>query len=170
MKVVDKIVQGIEAISVGVGKTACWLIVILMLLTTFEVTMRYVFSKPTIWGYETSLMLGGSILLMLAFVHQRDANIRVEILYERFSTRRRALINVIGTVIFAYTCFAYVTIGAYQYMIAAFLRNEKMAESFWFPPAAPFRTVIFVALCLAILQFTASLIRDLRTVIKGEPL
>jgi len=45
-----------------------------------------------------------------------------------------------------------------------------MAESYWYPPAAPFRTVIFVALCLAALQFTASLIRNFYLLLKGKSL
>jgi TRAP-type mannitol/chloroaromatic compound transport system permease small subunit len=170
MKTVKKIVDGIEALSIWSGKIASWLIIILMLLICFGVVMRYVFVKPTIWGYELSLMLGGALLLMLAYVQQRDAHIKVEILYEKASTKRKALINVLGTVIFAYPCFIYLIIGAYRFMINAFVTNEKMAESFWYPPAAPFRTVIFIALCLAILQFTASFIRNLHMLIKGEPL
>jgi hypothetical protein len=55
-------------------------------------------------------------------------------------------------------------------MINSFATNEKMAESYWYPPAAPFRTMLFIALCLAVLQFTATLIRDLHMLIKGEPL
>lgn len=170
MNTLEKIVHKIETLSVWTGKIASWVMVILMLVICFEVVMRYVFVKPTIWGYELSLMFGGSILLMLAYVQQRDANIRVGILYEKLSPKGRALVNVLGTVIFAYPCLAYVIIGAYQYMIRAFLANEKMAESFWYPPAAPFRTMVFLATCLAALQFTASLIRNLHTVIKGEPL
>jgi TRAP-type mannitol/chloroaromatic compound transport system permease small subunit len=170
MKVVNKIAHSLETVSVWTGKITSWVMVILMLLINFEVLMRYVFIKPTIWGYELSLMLGGSILLMLAYVQHRDANIRVEILYERLSPRWKALINVLGTIIFAYPCFIYLLVGAFNYMIKSFVMNEKMAESYWYPPAAPFRTVIFLALVLAALQFTASLIRNLHVVIKGEPL
>jgi TRAP-type mannitol/chloroaromatic compound transport system permease small subunit len=113
-------------------------------------------------------MLGGSILLMLAYVQKYDANIRVGILYEKMSPKARAFVNVFGTVIFALPCFTYVIIGAYQHMIRAFETNEKMSESFWYPPAAPFRTMIFIALCLAFLQFVASLIRDLNILFKGK--
>jgi TRAP-type mannitol/chloroaromatic compound transport system permease small subunit len=169
MEMLKRIVHGIETLSVWTGKIASWTLVILMLLITYEVIMRYVFVKPTTWGYELSLMFGGSILLMLAYVQQQDANIRVEILYEKVSLRGKALLNIFGTVIFALPCFTYVIVEAYRYMIDSFVNNEKMAESFWYPPAAPFRTMIFVALCLGALQFIASLIRDLHTVIKGEP-
>jgi len=170
MEIVRKIVHGIETLSIGTGKIASWAMVILMVLVNFEVAMRYIFVRPTTWGYELSLMLGGSLLLMLAFVQQRDSNIRVGIVYEILSPRGRAFVNVFGTVVFAYPCFVYFIIQAYQYMINSFATNEKMAESFWYPPAVPFRTVLFIALCLAGLQFTATLIRDLHMLIRGEPL
>jgi TRAP-type mannitol/chloroaromatic compound transport system permease small subunit len=170
MKALKKIVYGIEAVSGWTGKIASWFLVLLMLLITYEVAMRYIFVKPTIWGYELSMMFGGSILLMLAYVQKHDANIRVGILYEKLSPRGRALVNVLGTVIFAYPVFIYILIGAYQYMIRAFVTGEKMSEAFWYPPAAPFRTVIFISVCLAILQFTATLIRDVHILLKGESL
>jgi TRAP-type mannitol/chloroaromatic compound transport system permease small subunit len=171
MKVIIKtIVSSIETISIWTGKIASWLVVLLMLIISYEVAMRYIFSAPTIWGYELSMMLGGSILLMLAFVHQRDANIRVEIIYERVSTRWKALLNVIGALIFAYPCGVYFIVGAYQYMVRSYVTDEKMSLSFWYPPAAPFRTVVFASIVLLILQLTASLIRDLHILIKGEPL
>ena len=165
-----KIVYGIEAVSEWTGKFTSWALVLLMLLICFEVTMRYIFVKPTIWGYELSMMIGGAILLMLAYVQKHDANIRVGILYEKFSARGRALVNALGTLIFAYPVFIYVLIGAYQYMIRAYASDEKMAEAFWYPPAAPFRTIIFIAVCLAVLQFTATLIRDVHILLKGESL
>ena len=170
MDLIRKIVYGIEALSIGTGKITSWAMVLLMVLINFEVAMRYVFVRPTTWGYELSLMLGGSLLLMLAYAQQRDANIRVGIVYEKLSPRTRAFFNVFGTVVFAYPCFAYFISQAYHYMIQAFATHEKMAESYWYPPAAPFRTVLFLALCLAVLQFTATLIRDLHMFIKGEPL
>jgi TRAP-type mannitol/chloroaromatic compound transport system permease small subunit len=170
METVKKIVYGIESLSIRTGKIASWAMVLLMVLINFEVAMRYIFVRPTTWGYELSLMLGGSFLLMLAFVQKRDSNIRVGIIYERLSLRTRAFLNVFGTVVFAYPCFVYLIIQAYQYMINSFATNEKMAESYWYPPAAPFRTMLFIALCLAVLQFTATLIRDLHMLIKGEPL
>ena len=170
MKVVKKIVHGIESLSIWTGRITSWVMVLLMLLINFEVLMRYVFIKPTIWGYELSLMLGGSILIMLAYVQHRDANIRVEILYERVSPKWKALLNALGTVIFAYPCFIYLIIVAFKYMVNSFVMNEKMAESYWYPPAAPFRTIIFLALCLAALQFTVSLIGNLYMLIKGEQL
>jgi TRAP-type mannitol/chloroaromatic compound transport system permease small subunit len=170
MRALKKIVYGIEAVSTWTGKIASWFLVLLMLLISYEVAMRYIFIKPTTWGYELSMMFGGSILLMLAYVQKHDANIRVGILYEKFSPRGRALVNALGTVIFAYPVFGYILIGAYQYMIRAYVTDEKMAEAFWYPPAAPFRTVIFIAVCLAVLQFTATLIRDIHILLKGESL
>ena len=59
MNTLEKIVHKIETLSVWTGKIASWVMVILMLVICFEVVMRYVFVKPTIWGYELSLMFGG---------------------------------------------------------------------------------------------------------------
>ena len=45
-----------------------------------------------------------------------------------------------------------------------------MFNSFWYPPAAPYRTLFAVGLLLLILQGVANFIRDLYFVVRGEKL
>ncbi len=46
--------------------------------------------------------------------------------------------------------------------------HEVMFNSFWYPPAAPYRTLFSIGLLLLILQGFAKFIRDLYFLIKGE--
>ena len=46
--------------------------------------------------------------------------------------------------------------------------HEVMFNSFWYPPAAPYRTVFAIGLLLLILQALAKFIRDFYLVVKGE--
>ncbi|HPK87674.1 MAG TPA: hypothetical protein PK267_06590 [Atribacterota bacterium] len=48
--------------------------------------------------------------------------------------------------------------------------KEKMISTFWYPPAAPYRTIFAFGLLLLLFQGMASFIRDLYFVIRGEPL
>jgi TRAP-type mannitol/chloroaromatic compound transport system permease small subunit len=48
--------------------------------------------------------------------------------------------------------------------------DEVMFNSFWYPPAAPYRTIFAIGLLLLILQGFARFVRDLYFLIKGEQL
>jgi len=54
--------------------------------------------------------------------------------------------------------------------VRAWARSEVMIESYWYPPAAPFRTAIAVGICLFALQGLAQFIRDLYFVIRRKAL
>lgn len=165
-----RIISAIEAVSIWVGKVASWLIIILMLVISYEVVMRYVFSAPTIWGYEFAMMVGGSLVLMLAYTHQKNSHIRVEIFYEKMKPRGKALVNVIGALVFGFPACVYFLTASYQKFVNSITMHETMAGSFWYPPATPFRTIIFLGVILITLQLIASFLRDIHLIVKGESL
>ncbi len=57
---------------------------------------------------------------------------------------------------------------AVVWAIKAWKINEVMFTSFWYPPAAPYRTVFAIGLFLLVIQGMAKLIRDIYFVIRGE--
>ena len=170
MKVLKSIVRAIEFINAKVGLVVPWIFLVLMLQIAFEVVARYIFHNPTAWGYETSMMLSGSLVLVWGYVQLRDRNIRVGIIREHLSLRKRLWVEVVGAVLVAFPCLIYAALGAGEGMVEAFRYNERMVKGFWLPPAAPFKTIVFIALCLATLQFVASFIRDVHILIRRRPL
>jgi TRAP-type mannitol/chloroaromatic compound transport system permease small subunit len=53
-------------------------------------------------------------------------------------------------------------------MLRAWKIGEVLAETFWYPPAGPFRTVVVVALFLLAFQTIAHLIRDFYQLVKNK--
>jgi TRAP-type mannitol/chloroaromatic compound transport system permease small subunit len=160
----------IDSINSRVGHVACWFLPALILLVMFDVIARYAFDYVTAWGYEMSMMIGAGLIFMWGYVQLHKGHIRIDVLYERLSARKQATIDAVCCAIMAFPCLAFAVRGAYSKMLDAIIFKEKMAESYWLPPAWPFRTAVFVALCLVILQFVATFIRDLHMSMKGKPL
>ena len=50
----------------------------------------------------------------------------------------------------------------------AWVISEKSTLTYWYPPIAPFRTVVAVGLCVFALQGVAQLVRDLKLLIKNK--
>jgi len=159
----------IDAISDWTAKIISWLAVALILVLVFDVVERYVFGGATVWAYETAVMLGATIYVMgWCYVHRIREHIRVDVFYVHFSLRIRLIIDVIGTLLF-FLPLLYVMIDtSIYYMVRAWKIDEVLAETFWYPPAGPFRTMVVVGLFLLAFQTVAHLIRDFYQLVRNK--
>jgi len=159
----------IDKMSLWAGNSVQWLAAILVLVMTFEVFMRYVFNEPTIWSYETSMMLGGVIFaLAWSYVHKNRAHIRVDVIYASLPQRTQLIIEVIGTLILFFPLVLVLTRTSIVWAMDAWLKNEKMMESIWYPPSGPFRSCIALGYILLLLQGFSNFIRDFYQLIRNR--
>jgi TRAP-type mannitol/chloroaromatic compound transport system permease small subunit len=168
---VRKFVDAINILSQGTGHVIKYLIIALILVLTTEVTSRYVFNSPTIWVLETSKMLLGIIGTWgWAYTHKHHGHVRVDILYTLFPRRIQALVDVILSILMLFPLvFVLVSIGT-TWAIRAWVTGEKMVESSWLPPAAPFRTLLVVGFIMFALQCIAQFLCDLYCFVKNKEL
>lgn len=153
--------QAIDTASDWTAKIVSWLAVALVFVLVFDVIERYVFGGATIWAYETGTMLGATIYVMgWAYVHRMRDHIRVDVIYIHLSPRAQLIIDVTGTVLFMLPLLYVLIDTSIYYMLRAWRIDEVLAETFWYPPAGPFRTVVVVALFLLAFQTVAHLFRD----------
>ncbi len=165
-----KFLHTIDAISVWTALTGRWFIVALMVLVTVEVTLRYVFNKPTLWGYELHVMLAASsYILAFAYTHKLRAHVRVDMIYAHLPQRGQALIDFLGTLLVFFPFVFLLTFTAWNWMFDSWATSEKMPITGWYPPAGPLRTVVFYGIALFALQAVAHFIRDTYILIKGKP-
>jgi len=165
-----KIIHTVDAISDWTAKTARWLIPILMVLVTLEVTLRYVFTRPTLWGYELHVMLAAtSYMLAFAYTHQQRAHVRVDMIYAHLPPRGQALIDFLGTLVLFFPFIFLLSFAAWGYTFKAWATSEKMAITGWYPPAGPLRTMVLLGLCLFALQGVAHFFRDTYQLVRGKP-
>jgi len=159
----------IDAISDWTAKIVSWLAVVLVLVLVFDVVERYVFGGATIWAYETGTMLGATIYIMgWAYVHRMREHIRVDVIYTHLSPRAQLTIDVIGTILFLLPLLYVLIDTSIYYAMRSWRINETLAETFWYPPAGPFRTVVVVALFLLAFQTIANLIRDFYQLVRNK--
>ncbi len=96
----DALVRMIEQFTARVGKAVSWLSLALVLLVCFDVAMRYLFNATRIWMVELEWHLFAALFLLSgAWALQRDAHVRVDVFYTRFSAKDRALVNLYGTLL-----------------------------------------------------------------------
>ncbi len=164
-----KIVRAIDAISDRIGKITCWLAAILVGIISLEVIMRYVFNTPTMWNYETSMMIGGGLFATgWAYAMRHHAHVRIDVLYVHLSPRTRAAIDVFGYVLLFLPLMAMFVSSSIAWAMTSWRVAEKSVETYWYPPMAPFRTWVAIGFVLFFLQGTANFVRDFYYLLKGK--
>ena len=97
MKLLGKIYNGILNFCTVLGGI---LIILLMLIVTLEVCLRYFFNAPTIWASETAgYMQLYFAFLVAAWVLKRGAHVKMDLLLNRLSPRKAAIVNAVTSLI-----------------------------------------------------------------------
>lgn len=150
------------------AKIVRWIIILLILSISYDVFMRYLFNAPTIWSYALSYMLGATFsALGLAYVHSVSGNVRVDVIYNRFSPKVKQLIDLLFTIVFFFPLYGLL---AYYFGVntwKAFVIKEYDINSIWYPVVWPYMTAITLGFALLFAQGVATFLRDLKTFMKG---
>ena len=65
----------------------CWRV-------AYEVIARYVFNAPTIWAFDVTYMLYGTLFMLgAAYALHKGAHIRTDFFWEQFSIRKKGWID-----------------------------------------------------------------------------
>jgi len=131
--------------------------------------MRYIFNSPTIWVMQTSMMVGGTILVMgWGYVHQQQEHVRVDVIYARISKRWQSLINTLGAVVFFFPFVGFLLYRAVIQAQFSLKMDERMSQTAWYPPVFPMRVVVAIGLTLFLLQGIAQFVRDVQSLLQGD--
>ena len=164
-----KTLRIIDSINEKIGTLSSWLIIAMVIVILCEVIARYVFNSPTTWAFSSMRLIGGAaIVLGWAYAQLHNAHIRVDVFYSYFSARIKALVDVLGSLLFFFPL-----IGAFTYIVISrelqvLMTGQLLTFSFWCSPSSIYAVVIMLGLCLTCLQFAAQLARDVHTLIKGK--
>ena len=168
MTAIQKISEGIGKVSATIAEYDKWLIILVILATTYEVFMRYVVNSPSNWAWATTQMLGAAfIALGLANNHRINANVRVDIISMKFSPKVRAWIEVFFTVLFL---FPLTIVLAKLFVEDAFFAlsiNQVDNSCAWSPITWPYKMVVAAAMVLLVVQGIGTFLKDLLVLKQG---
>jgi TRAP-type mannitol/chloroaromatic compound transport system permease small subunit len=113
---------------------------LVMLLNVFyDAIMRYFFSSGSIALQEMEWHLFAMVFLFgIAYALKEDGHVRVDVLYERFSPRWKAIVNIGGTVLLLLPLSVMVVEGSVWYVQEAFNSGEVSGD----PGGLPYRWLI----------------------------
>lgn len=150
----------VDRITKALGRIAMWLIAWIVAIIFYEVVMRYLFEKPTLWVNEMSLWVAGMIYLLAGlYAMQQRSHIRIFILYDIVPRWLRRTFDVISTAMICVFAFAVVW-GGFGEAYAKFMRWETFGTA-WDPPIpATMKPLILIVLVAISIQAISNLIHD----------
>jgi len=157
----------IDAISIWSGNIVSIINPVVMVFVVYEIVMRFVFNTPTIWANEATVYLSAlAYLLGGAYSLYYKAHVRVDMLYLKFSPRKRAILDVITFF------FTFIYLGSLIWVGSIYswesIKGLEKTGSPWNPPVYPLKIAIPLGAALLLLQSIANFIRDLTFAIKGQ--
>ena len=121
----------INRITGLIGRASAWLVVALVVLTLFDVMMRYIFQAGSVALQELEWHLFGLIILLGAsFTLQEGNHVRVDLIYSssRLSDRTRRLIDLTGTLLFLLPFSALIIWTSIPFAHDAFVHQEMSPD------------------------------------------
>lgn len=125
MKVLIGICNIIDTINEYVGRFTAWVALALVTLVFVTVIMRYGLEVSYVWMQELIWYLFSFVFLIGAgYTLLHDAHVRVDIIYQRFGTKGRAWINLLGTIFLLFPGCILVIYTSWKYVSSSFASME----------------------------------------------
>jgi TRAP-type mannitol/chloroaromatic compound transport system permease small subunit len=157
-----KIIRSIDTFSEWSGKLVAWLILPLFLGLTYEGVSRYVFNRPTVWAFDLSYMLYGTLFMLGAhYALLRGAHIRTDMLWEKFSDRTKGRIDAIAYLVFFFPAMILLLYASFDSAWDAFRIGERSEQTAWRPLIWPFKAVIPLTALLLLIQGVSEFLKSL---------
>jgi len=163
----ERLTRVINRVNEWVGRAVSFLLVAMMVTICYEIVARYFFNRPTIWSFDVSTyLLGIYCLLGGGFALLRGGHVNVDILYGRFTFRKRAVLDCI-TSFFFFIFIAVLIWNGWKMSYGSLLQKETSGTLLdW--PLFPTMFMVPVGALLLLLQGVVKFVNDLLIAISGE--
>jgi TRAP-type mannitol/chloroaromatic compound transport system permease small subunit len=166
---VQKFLHTIDEISTWAGKTAAWLIILLMLVVCVEVFKRYILNMPTAWIFDFDNMIYGTTFMLCgAYTLAQNAHVRGDFLYSSMRPRTQASLDLVLYIVFFLPGVAALIYAGYDYASLSWHINEHSNVTAEGPPVYHFKSIIPIAGALILLQGIAEIVRCVVCLKTGE--
>jgi TRAP-type mannitol/chloroaromatic compound transport system permease small subunit len=159
----------VDRISAWSGKAFSWAVVILALVVCYDVTARYIFNRPTQWGFDAAYILYGSAFMMAgAYTLSRNGHVRADLVYRTLTPRWQAALDLVLYFLFFVPGVAALAYAGIEFSSASFAIREASSVTSAGTPIYLFKSVIPVAGALLLLQGVAEIARCIVCMRSGQ--
>lgn len=152
-------VRSIETVIEAIGRVTSWVALVIILLMTCNVALRYTFDYGSVWAQELEWHLMGVLVLFgMSYALLEDDNVRVDLFYAHYSAKMKFLVDVLSLLLLIAICSVIIWLSI-NYVEQSYSIGEISSD----PGGLPFRWAIKALLPigfgLLLLQSVGALLR-----------
>ena len=152
------VIRFIDTINIRLGKVVCILFIPLTCISLFEVLMRYVFNKPTIWAWDLNMQIFAALVMLGGgYTLSQDSHVSVDVFVMKMLPRRKAMLDIITSAIFFFGMIILIYKGA-EIGWSSFVRGERDA-TIWGPPIWTIKMLVPIGAFFVFLQGISKFLR-----------
>ena len=121
------------------GVIISFLLILMMINVAFDALNRYIMNSNSVALQEMEWHLFSVIILLgLSYSLNEEGHVRVDILYTGFSEKKKAIVNMIGVILFILPLSLLIAYGSINFVEKSFTLMEQSGD----PGGLPFRFII----------------------------
>jgi TRAP-type mannitol/chloroaromatic compound transport system permease small subunit len=137
----------------GCGKAVSWLTLVMVLLTFVIVILRYGFNLGWIWLQESLTYVHVTVFcIVAAWTLQQDGHVRVDIFYAGMTEKKRALVDLTGSLLFLVPLCIFMLVVSWPYVANSWKLLESSREAGGLPLVFLLKTLMMVLPTLLLIQ------------------
>ncbi len=149
-----------DTLSKYSGYIAALFVVVLSLLVAYDAMMRYLFSEGSIALQEFEWYLFDIIFLLgLTYALKHDKHVRVDIFLERYSTQKKAIIQILSMLLLVIPFSLLFLIDAFDMTMQSYMQNEVSADPGGLTHRWLIKSVLVLAFILVIIQALSEILK-----------
>ncbi len=143
------------------GKSVAWLTLLMVLVTCLVVLARYLFNLGSIALQESVMYMHGTVFMIgIAFTLRDQAHVRVDVIFERMNERSRAIVDLVGSLVFLVPVSAFIFFTSLDYVSFSWSLTESSAQPGGLPGVFLLKTLIPVMAALLFLQGVSEILKS----------
>ncbi len=165
LPILNRLISFLDSLSENTGRTIAWLTVFMVVTQFSVVILRYLFNIGWIAMQESILFMHAMVFMLgAAYTLKHDAHVRVDIFYQKLSTRGKAWVDVLGTTLLLLPVCIFIISYSWEYVASSWSLNEGSREAGGLAGLFILKTSIVLLPALLILQGVSLLLTNLLTI------
>jgi len=154
-------VRVIDKFTDTTGTWIAWLNLPLVLVVAYEVIARYAFNAPTLWSFDVTYMLYGTIFMLgCAYALHKGAHIRTDFFYEKWTARTKGMVDSISYLVFFFPSLIMLLAASGSEAWYAYTIHETSEQTPWRPILWPYKSVVPATCVLLMIQGISETIKS----------
>ncbi|WP_024461742.1 TRAP transporter small permease subunit [Marinimicrobium sp. LS-A18] len=159
---VRALIRALDACTEGLGRTVAWLAPVMVVITCTVVLLRYGLGQGSVALQESVTYMHAALFMLGAgYALKYHKQVRVDILYRRFSPEGRAWVDALGSLVFLIPLAIFIGWISQDFVRSAWRIREVSADSGGLPWVYLLKSLIPLLAVTLLLQAVAEVLRNL---------